>query len=102
MADPAGPEAQVHLLTEPPASTSEDLAARLGELALAHRVTIGTAESCTGGLVGHGISSVPGSSAYYLGGVVSYADAVKIDLLGVPATTIERHGAVSAQVAVAT
>jgi PncC family amidohydrolase len=101
MADPAGPEAQAHLLSEPFASTIEDLAARLGVLARERGVTIGTAESCTGGLVGHGITSAPGSSAYYLGGIVSYADAVKIELLGVPASTLERHGAVSAQVAVA-
>jgi PncC family amidohydrolase len=64
-------------------------------------VTVATAESCTGGLVGHAITSVPGSSAYYIGGVISYADRLKVQMLGVPAATIERHGAVSAQVAVA-
>ena len=47
------------------------------------------------------ITAVAGSSAYYLGGVVSYADATKTGLIGVPPETIERHGAVSAQVAVA-
>jgi nicotinamide-nucleotide amidase len=62
---------------------------------------VGTAESCTGGLVGHAITAVPGSSAYYLGGVVSYADDVKTGLLEVPRTTLEGHGAVSAQTAVA-
>jgi PncC family amidohydrolase len=51
--------------------------------------------------VGHCITAVPGSSAYYLGGVISYADEVKAGLLDVPAELLLRHGAVSAQVAVA-
>ena len=58
-----------------------------------------TAESCTGGLVGHVITQVPRSSDHFLGGVVSYSDAVKTDLLDVPADLIERVGAVSAEVA---
>jgi PncC family amidohydrolase len=77
------------------------LAARLQLVAVARGVSVGTAESCTGGLVGHSITSIPGSSAYYRGGVIGYADAVKVELIGVAAATIERHGAVSAQVAVA-
>jgi PncC family amidohydrolase len=93
VADPAGPEAGDPLLTGSSAPALTDLAERLG--------TLGTAESCTGGLVGHAITAVPGSSAYYLGGVISYADRVKVELLGVAPATIERHGAVSAQVAVA-
>lgn len=101
MADPAGPQAQDHLLIEPDASSLQDLASRLGHLAISLGVTIATAESCTGGLVGHWITSVPGCSAYYLGGVVSYADVTKTRLMGVPPEAIERHGAVSAQVAVA-
>jgi PncC family amidohydrolase len=101
VADPAGSEAQDRLLTETQAAALEELAARLGRLALERRTTIGTAESCTGGLVGHCITAVPGSSAYYLGGIVSYADVTKIELVGVPPTIIEHHGAVSAQVAVA-
>jgi PncC family amidohydrolase len=51
--------------------------------------------------VGQAITSIPGSSGYYLGGVVSYSDQVKRDLLGVSPEVLERHGAVSAQVAVA-
>jgi PncC family amidohydrolase len=78
-----------------------ELATRLQELAIERRVTVGTAESCTGGLVGHAITANPGSSDYYRGGVISYADEVKSSLLDVPPEAIERHGAVSAQVAVA-
>ncbi|MBA3778897.1 MAG: CinA family protein [Chloroflexi bacterium] len=70
-------------------------------LALTRAITIAVAESCTGGLLGHSITEVPGSSGYFLGGVISYADEAKHDLLHVPAATIERHGAVSAQTAVA-
>lgn len=100
MAHQAGPEAAEGRLGEPAADLAE-LASRLGNAALAHDVRIATAESCTGGLVGHAITAIAGSSRYFRGGVVSYADDVKADLLGVPPTTLERHGAVSAQVAVA-
>lgn len=58
-----------------------------------------TAESCTGGLVGHVITQVPRASDHYLGGVVSYSDAVKEELLDVPLDLLERVGAVSAEVA---
>jgi PncC family amidohydrolase len=75
------------------------LARRLQGLCLAHGLTVATAESCTGGLVAAAITAVPGSSGYYLGGVVSYADTVKAELLGVPVGTLAAHGAVSAQVA---
>ncbi len=61
--------------------------------------SIATAESCTGGLLAARLTDRPGSSRYVLGGVTSYADAVKEDLLGVPAELIERVGAVSAEVA---
>jgi PncC family amidohydrolase len=69
--------------------------------ALALGVSVGTAESCTGGLVGHALTAVAGSSDYYRGGVISYANELKERLLDVPTAAIERHGAVSAQVAVA-
>ena len=62
-------------------------------------LTVAVAESCTGGLVAAAITEVPGSSAYFLGGVVSYANAAKEALLGVPHIALEAHGAVSAQVA---
>lgn len=60
---------------------------------------LATAESCTGGLVGRYITDVPGSSAAYLGGWVTYSNAMKISQLGVPAPLIEKHGAVSQPVA---
>ena len=101
MAHQAGREAQDDRLSTPVEPSLEELATRLQQLALARRVSVGTAESCTGGLVGHGITMVAGSSGYYRGGLVCYADEVKLTVLGVPATMLERHGAVSAQVAVA-
>jgi PncC family amidohydrolase len=77
------------------------LAARLQDRCLALGLTVATAESCTGGLVGHAITGVSGSSGYFLGAIVAYADEVKIGLLRVPVGVLSAHGAVSAQVAVA-
>jgi PncC family amidohydrolase len=77
------------------------LAERLQSTALERGLTVGTAESCTGGLIGHALTSIPGSSVYYRGGVISYSDQLKVELLGVPADVLERHGAVSEQVALA-
>lgn len=78
-----------------------DLAERVGATCRASGRTLATAESCTGGLVAHLITEVPGSSAYFLGGLVTYADRVKTALADVPTTVLQAHGAVSAQVAVA-
>jgi PncC family amidohydrolase len=77
------------------------LARQVQDRCLAAGLHLAVAESCTGGLVEHAITEVPGSSEYLLGGVVSYADAAKADLLGVDRASLGRHGAVSAQVAVA-
>jgi nicotinamide-nucleotide amidase len=63
------------------------------------RLTLAVAESCTGGLIGDRLTNVAGSSDYFLGGVVSYSNAAKHDLLGVPAEILERHGAVSLETA---
>ena len=60
---------------------------------------IATAESCTGGLVSARITSVPGASSVFMGGVVSYANEMKRDMLGVPQEVLERVGAVSAECA---
>ena len=62
-------------------------------------VRLATAESCTGGLVGARLTDVAGASEAYAGGVVAYSDELKMQLLGVPAQTLERHGAVSAETA---
>jgi len=72
-----------------------DLAARLQELAIARGVTVATAESCTGGNIARQITSQSGSSSYFLGGVVSYANDVKHRVLGVPETILDNPGAVS-------
>lgn len=77
----------------------ERIEARVGARLLARGWTIGAAESCTGGLVLHRLTNVPGSSAYVIGGVVAYANAVKESLLGVQVATMIAHGAVSAEVA---
>jgi PncC family amidohydrolase len=84
-----------------PGEPLTDLAQRLQDTCLAAGLSVTTAESCTGGLVAHAITSRPGSSGYYLGGVVSYSNDVKASLLGVPTDVLDTHGAVSAQVALA-
>lgn len=75
------------------------IAERLVELLRARGLTCATAESCTGGGVGAALTAVPGSSAVFLGGVVSYANAVKRDVLGVSAATLDTVGAVSPETA---
>jgi nicotinamide-nucleotide amidase len=65
------------------------------------RLSLAAAESCTGGLVAARLTSVPGSSDVFAGGVVPYSNELKRSLLGVPAELLERHGAVSAEAAVA-
>ena len=77
----------------------EALEAVVGRLLSERRLTLATAESCTGGLVAERLTRVPGSSAYFVGGVVAYSDAVKTAFLGVPAALLAEHGAVSEPVA---
>lgn len=72
-----------------------------GSLLRERQLTLATAESCTGGLIGHLLTEIPGSSDYYRGGLISYSDDLKRDELGVDAATLEKHGAVSAQTAIA-
>lgn len=73
----------------------------VGRLLTAQHKTVSVAESCTGGLIGHRLTQVPGSSAYVDRGVICYSNQAKTDLLGVPPQLMERHGAVSAEVAAA-
>jgi len=70
----------------------------IGKLLKANNKTVCTAESCTGGQIAHMITSIPGSSAYFKGSVVAYANSVKTDLLGVSQDSINSYGAVSEQV----
>ena len=67
----------------------------VGELLKSKNLSLSTAESCTGGGVAALVTSVPGSSEYFNGGIVAYSNEVKISLLHVSAETLERHGAVS-------
>lgn len=75
----------------------EELIARLKQTGQ----TLATAESCTGGGVGHLLTAVSGSSSVYTGGVISYTNEVKEKILGVPADILEKYGAVSSQTALA-
>jgi len=83
------------------AEGKQTLAEVVGQLAKAKSKRLVTAESCTGGLVGMMLSDVPGASAWFDGGWVTYSDAMKVQALSVPATLIEQGGAVSESVACA-
>ncbi len=83
------------------AHDEETLEATVGRLLRDNDKTVAVAESCTGGQLGQAITSVPGSSDYFLGGIISYSNEVKIHQLGVDAALIEKHGAVSEECAVA-
>ncbi len=73
---------------------------RIHDVLVDRSKTLATAESCTGGLLGDRITGVPGSSAYYLGGVIAYANDVKEHIIGVLKETMIEHGAVSEETAV--
>ena len=75
--------------------------APLARLLLARGETLGTAESCTGGLIAALITSLPGSSAWFKGGITAYANEIKTALLGVPEDVLATHGAVSEATALA-
>lgn len=71
----------------------------IGELLRQKGLTLGAVESATGGLISHLVTNVPGSSDYYRGSVTSYSNEVKTGLVGVKRETLQKHGAVSSQVA---
>ena len=73
----------------------ETIESAIGKLLLERKLTVSTAESCTGGYLAHEITSVPGSSAYYMGSIISYDNRIKTDELGVKQETLDTVGAVS-------
>jgi nicotinamide-nucleotide amidase len=73
----------------------------VGRLLTKQGLTVAVAESCTGGLIGHRLTQVPGSSAYVDRGAICYSNRAKTDMLGVPIELIATHGAVSEEVAAA-
>jgi competence/damage-inducible protein CinA-like protein len=77
-------------------TTMEDV---VGRLLREHKRTLAVAESCSGGLVGNRITNVPGSSSYFVGGVIAYSNELKQRLLGVQQSTLTSHGAVSEETA---
>lgn len=87
-------------MSRPPSDAALDDAARsLGRALVRRGWQMAAAESCTGGLVGHVITQVPRSSDHFLGGIVSYSNAAKEELLGVADDLLQRTGAVSSEVA---
>ncbi len=77
----------------------DSLASVTGQLLQAAQLTVATAESCTGGLIGHLFTQTPGSSSYFLGGITAYANTMKTAALGVSGELLAEHGAVSAETA---
>ncbi|NIO48015.1 MAG: competence/damage-inducible protein A [Candidatus Aminicenantes bacterium] len=80
-------------------TSGEELEEVVGKLLRLNKKTLAVAESCSGGLIGHRLTNVPGSSDYFLQGVVAYSNEAKISALGVSPALIEKYGAVSSQVA---
>ena len=80
---------------------AQTLEEAIAPLLLAAKLTVGTAESCTGGLIGDRLTNVSGSSAYFYGGIISYDNSIKQNVLGVPADTLATVGAVSRETALA-
>ena len=78
---------------------SKIISRQIGDILYASGLTIGTAESCTGGRISEAIIAIPGSSDYYKGGIVAYTDEVKERILGVPHEILEEYTAVSEEVA---
>jgi len=77
----------------------EELLIKVAELLKSRKLTVATAESCTGGLIGHTLTNVSGSSEYFDRGIISYSNRAKMELLGVKEKTLKKYGAVSEQTA---
>ena len=88
-------------MNPPSAADLARVGARLGDALRARKWWLATAESSTGGLIGHAITMTPGASDYYAGGVICYSNLAKERALDVPHDLIEAHGAVSEEVAAA-
>jgi nicotinamide-nucleotide amidase len=82
-------------------SDMDSLAQSIGKLLNEQHLTLGLAESCTGGMVASYVTDIAGASEYFEGAIVAYSNRVKEHILGVPAGTLQRHGAVSAETVVA-
>jgi nicotinamide-nucleotide amidase len=80
-------------------SGEDTLESVVADLFIQRKLTLATAESCTGGLISHKLTNIPGSSNFFNRGIVAYSNEAKVELLGVPAELIQQHGAVSRQVA---
>ena len=79
---------------------SDVLEGVVGKMLIERNLTLSTAESCTGGLLGHRLTNTPGSSKYYLGGVNSYSNEMKINVINVMKKTLDKYGAVSKEVSI--
>jgi nicotinamide-nucleotide amidase len=97
----AGVEPAVRAALGPDCYGSDDdtLESVVGRLLIERGLTVSVAESCTGGLLGHRLTNIPGSSRYFERGVMVYSNRAKEEMLGVPASLLAGHGAVSAPVA---
>jgi len=78
-----------------PSKRSSDHARTLGVACVSKNISVSTAESCTGGMIGAALTSVPGSSAWFKGGIIAYDNTIKTSLLGVLQKTLDTFGAVS-------
>ncbi|MFO7792015.1 MAG: nicotinamide-nucleotide adenylyltransferase [Candidatus Saliniplasma sp.] len=92
-------EIDLKSIIEPTIGRSSETEKKVAHLLTKNHYTLSTAESCTGGLIAHRLTNVPGSSMYFLAGLVTYSNEAKIDLLDVDEDVLESKGAVSAEVA---
>jgi PncC family amidohydrolase len=82
-------------------TNTKTLSENLGRILKKKSLTLAVAESCTGGMIGGAITEIAGSSEYFLGGIISYDNSIKRDILGVSQKVLEQYGAVSGQTVIA-